>query len=95
MGTRGTCPALGSSTLEDLILRCPPRHPSPSSLSPRGPGYALEAQPEQLWGEPLSVGLGLELPQEGVSRLALQVGRPSASSASGQLRRLQTVGRHH
>lgn len=95
MGMHGTCPALGSSTSEDSILRCPPWHPSPCSLPLRGPGCALEAQPEQLWGEPLSVGLGLELPWEGVSRLALQVGRPSASSGSGRLRRLRTVGQHH
>lgn len=50
-------------------------------------------------GEPLSGGLGLklelELPWEGLSRLAVQVGRPSASSASAGLRRPQTVGQHH
>lgn len=51
----------------------------------------LRLSPSSCEGSPC-LGLGLELPREGVSRLALQVGRPSASSASGQLRRLQTVG---
>lgn len=76
---------------EDSTLRRPLWHSSPLQPFPEGARLCIEAQPEQLWGEPLSVGWGWSCPGRGCLAWPCRWGAHQPAVVRWP-RRLRTVG---